>query len=153
MKVAAFYRFLDLDSPESFRDELLTRCKEKGLLGTILVAGEGINGTLAGSEAAIRDILEFIAASLDLDTPIDARWSDAGEAPFRRMRVKVKREIVTLGRPDILPHRKTGQHVPPAEWNALIDDPDVLVIDTRNHYEVEVGYFSARARPRHRQLP
>ena len=125
MKVAAFYRFLDLDNPQAFRDRLLARCRAGGLLGTILVAGEGINGTLAGSESAIGDVLEFIARSLGLDTPIDARWSDASAAPFRRMRVKVKQEIVTLGRPDILPHRKTGQHVPPAEWNALIDDPDV----------------------------
>jgi UPF0176 protein len=141
MKVAAFYRFLDLDDPETFRDRLLARCQEAGLLGTILVAGEGVNGTLAGSEEAIVAVLDFIAASLSLESPIDARWSDAGEAPFRRMRVKVKREIVTLGRPDILPQHGTGQHVPAAEWNALIDDPEVLVVDTRNHYEVEVGTF------------
>ncbi len=141
MKVAAFYRFLDLDDPEGFRDQLLARCRESGLLGTILVAAEGINGTLAGEESAISGVLDFIATSLALDPPIDARWSDASEAPFRRMRVKVKQEIVTLGRPDILPQHKTGQHVPAAEWNALIDDPDVLVIDTRNHYEVEVGTF------------
>ena len=141
MKVAAFYRFLDLDDPETFRDRLLARCQEAGLLGTILVAGEGVNGTLAGSEEAIVAVFDFIAASLSLESPIDARWSDAGEAPFRRMRVKVKREIVTLGRPDILPQRGTGQHVPATEWNALIDDPEVLVVDTRNHYEVEVGTF------------
>ena len=141
MKVAAFYRFLDLDDPESFRELLLARCKAAGLLGTILVADEGVNGTLAGAESGIRDVLDFIASTLALESPIDARWSDASEAPFRRMRVKLKREIVTLGRPDILPHRKTGQHVAPDEWNALIENPDVLVIDTRNHYEVEVGSF------------
>ncbi len=141
MKVAAFYRFLDIEDPDTFRGELLARCRDAGLLGTVLVASEGINGTLAGTEAAIAGVLDFIAAALALETPIDARWTDASEAPFRRMRVKVKQEIVTLGRPDILPHYKTGRHVPPAEWNALIDDPDVLVIDTRNHYEVEVGTF------------
>ena len=147
MKVAAFYRFLDLAEPEVFRDELLARCREASLLGTVLVATEGINGTLAGSEEAIREVFTFIEGTLGLDEPIDARWTDAGEAPFRRMRVKVKKEIVTLGRPDILPHRKTGKHVPPEEWNALLDDPDVLVIDTRNHYEVEVGSFPRAVDP------
>jgi UPF0176 protein len=141
MRVAAFYRFLDIEDPAGFRDELLSRCEAGGLLGTVLVAKEGINGTLAGSEAGLAAVLAFIAQRLGLETPIDARWTDAAEAPFRRMRVKVKQEIVTLGRPDILPHRRTGTHVPPGEWNELIENPDVLVIDTRNHYEVEVGSF------------
>lgn len=141
MKVVAFYRFLDLDDPEHFRDALLPRCRDALLLGTVLVAHEGINGTLAGNEENIRQVFAYIESELGLDVPIDARWTDAGEAPFRRMRVKVKKEIVTLGRPDILPHRKTGRHVSPDEWNRLLEDPDVLVIDTRNHYEVEVGSF------------
>ncbi len=141
MKVAAFYRFLDVADPETFRDELLERCESASLLGTVLVATEGVNGTLAGEEESILDVFSFIETRLGFDTPIDARWTDAGDAPFRRMRVKDKKEIVTLGRPDILPHRKTGKHVSPEEWNALIEDPEVLVIDTRNHYEVEVGTF------------
>ena len=141
MKVAAFYRFLDLADPESFRDALLAHCLDAGLLGTVLLAGEGINGTLAGEERDLKRALDFIQASLDLDSPIDARWTEASDAPFRRLRVKVKSEIVTLGRPDILPHKKTGTHVSPARWNTLLEDPDVVVIDTRNHYEVEVGSF------------
>jgi UPF0176 protein len=141
MKVAAFYRFLDLEDPQAFRDDLLPRCLDAGLLGTILLAREGINGTLSGGETSLRQVLGYIEEQLGLETPIDARWSEATEAPFRRMRVKVKPEIVTLGRPDILPHRKTGKHVSPTAWNALLEDPDVLVVDTRNHYEVEVGSF------------
>ena len=141
MKVAAFYRFLDLADVKAFRDELQAYCDDLDVLGTILVAGEGFNGTICGPEAAILEVFGWIARRLELETPIEARWSDADEAPFRRMRVRVKKEIVTLGRPDILPHRKTGTYVPPAEWNALIEKPDVLVIDTRNHYEVEVGTF------------
>ena len=141
MKVAAFYRFHDIPDPGAFRDELKSRADAASLLGTVLVATEGVNGTLAGDDAAIRDVLAFIETRLGLDEAIDARWTEAGEAPFRRMRVKTKKEIVTLGRPDILPHEKTGQHVSPEEWNALLDNPDVLVIDTRNHYEVEVGTF------------
>lgn len=141
MRVAAFYQFLDLDDPAQFRDAVLAECEREELLGTILVAGEGFNGTLAGSENGIRRVFGYIEKKLELDEPIDARWSDAAEAPFRRMRVKVKNEIVALGRPDILPHRGTGTHVPPEKWNELIEDPDVLVVDTRNHYEVEVGSF------------
>ncbi len=82
-----------------------------------------------------------------LSGELDARWTDVDEAPFRRLRVKVKKEIVTLGRPDILPHQRTGQHVPPAKWNELLQDPDVLVIDTRNHYEIEVGTFPGAIDP------
>ena len=141
MNVASFYRFLDLAGPQAFRDELQRCCDARGVLGTILVAAEGFNGTICGSEPAILEVFDWIRERLALETPIEARWTEADEAPFRRMRVRVKKEIVTLGRPDILPHRKTGTYVPPAAWNALIENPDVLVIDTRNHYEVEVGSF------------
>ena len=89
-------------------------------------------------EALLPVLLE---EQLGLEVPVEARWTDATEAPFRRMRVRAKKEIVTLGRPDIRPHECTGRYVPPEQWNALIEDPNVLVIDTRNHYEVEVGSF------------
>lgn len=141
MKVASFYRFLDLEDPVRFRDELQAFCRDWQLLGTILVAPEGLNGTVTGEEAGIRALFARIESLLGLDEPIEARWNDVSEPPFRRLRVRVKKEIVTLGRPDILPHRRTGTYVSGEEWNRLIDDPDVLVIDTRNHYEYEVGTF------------
>jgi len=141
MKVAAFYRFLDLDHIETFRNDLLAECKQRSLLGTILVAPEGFNGTLAGEEGAIVQVLEWIEKRLAIAEAIAARWTNAERAPFRRMRVPLKKEIVTLGRPDIRPHERVGSYVEPDDWNELIDDPDVLVIDTRNHYEVEVGTF------------
>jgi len=141
MKVASFYRFLDLSDPKSFCDALRALCSEQQLLGTILVAGEGFNGTIAGSEAAIKTVIAWIEAKLALDVPIDGRWTESADAPFRHMRVRIKKEIVTLGRPDILPHKQAGIHVAPDQWNALIEDPNVLVVDTRNHYEVEVGTF------------
>ena len=141
MKVASFYRFLDLPDVRAFRDDLQALCDEQGLLGTILVATEGFNGTIAGAETAILRVFDWIGHELGLSEPIEARWTDAEDAPFRRMRVRVKKEIVTLGRPDILPHKGTGKYVPPEQWNNLIEDPNVLVIDTRNHYEVEVGTF------------
>jgi len=141
MKVASFYRFLDLGDVETFREELQGICEQQEVLGTVLVAAEGFNGTIAGTEVAIFDVFGWIQQRLSLDEPVEARWTDSDEAPFRRMRVRAKKEIVTLGRPDILPHEGTGEYVPPERWNALIEDSNVLVIDTRNHYEVEVGTF------------
>ena len=147
MKVAAFYRFLGIADPQGLRDRLQALCTKQGLLGTILVAHEGFNGTLAGNDAAIEAVFSWLQSELALAGPIEARRAEASEAPFRRMRVRVKNEIVTLGRPDILPHERTGTHVSPGDWNALIEDPDVLVIDTRNHYEVEVGTFPRAVDP------
>ena len=141
MKVASFYRFLDLADPEALRADLQEFCEQQGLLGTILVAAEGINGSLTGEEEGIQAVSAWLQQRLALAQPIEARWNDVSEAPFRRMRVRLKKEIVTLGRPDILPHRKTGTYVSGERWNELIEDPNVLVIDTRNHYEYEVGTF------------
>ncbi len=141
MKVASFYRFVDVASPRELRGALRARCADADLLGTILVAAEGVNGTLAGSEAGIRDVLEFLGNTIGGGAALDARWTEAESAPFRRLRVKVKNEIVTLGRPDIRPQRRTGEHVDIDRWHALLDDPQTLVIDTRNHYEIEVGTF------------
>jgi UPF0176 protein len=147
MKVVSFYRFLDLDDVESFRSALQSLCDEQRLLGTILIAGEGFNGTLAGDQLAIETVFSWMQRTLQLPGPVDGRWTDAAEAPFLRMRVRAKNEIVTLGRPDIRPHRKTGIHVAPQHWNALIADPNVLLIDTRNHYEIEVGTFPGAMDP------
>jgi UPF0176 protein len=141
MKVSSFYRFTDVTDPGALKAELVPLCDSVGLMGTILVAPEGVNGTLAGRAAAIRSVFDWLQDKLGLDTPIEGRWTDAGEAPFRRMRIRVKKEIVSLGRPDIRPDRKTGIHVGVDEWNALISDPETLVIDTRNSYEYEVGTF------------
>ena len=148
MKVASFYRFLDLDDPNAFRDELQVLCERHGLLGTILVANEGINGSISGNEADVRTIFAWIEDRLGVEQRIEARWNDVAEAPFRRMRVRLKKEIVTLGRPDIRPHRQTGTYLSATEWNRLIEDPDVLVIDTRNHYEFEVGTFPRAIDPK-----
>jgi len=141
LKVVSFYRFLDLEDPQKLGSSLQSLCDEKGLLGTILLAEEGVNGTLAGSREAVEAVFAWLSDTLALEEPIEARWTEAAEAPFRRMRVRSKREIVTLGRPDIRPQRSTGRHVSPDEWNAIIENPETLVIDTRNHYEIEVGTF------------
>lgn len=147
MKVVSLYRFLDLQDPGTFRDELKALCDKEQLRGTVLVATEGFNGTLAGSDTSILRVMNWIRERLEIHDDLDARWTDADEAPFRKMRVKVKKEIVTLGRPDLLPHRRTGEHVDARRWNELIKDPDVIVVDTRNHYEIEVGTFPGALDP------
>ena len=126
MKVVSFYRFIDVVDTETMRNELQVLCEERGLLGTILVADEGVNGTLAGSTEAIQAVFDFLRNKLALSDAIVGRWTEAGEAPFRRIRVKIKNEIVTLGRADIKPHKSTGKHVSPEEWNRLIADPKTL---------------------------
>jgi UPF0176 protein len=141
LKVVSFYRFVDLEDPQGLGSSLQSLCDEKGLLGTILLAEEGVNGTLAGSREAVEAVLAWLSDTLALEEPIEARWTEAAAAPFRRMRVRSKKEIVTLGRPDIRPQRSTGRHVSPDEWNEIIENPETLVIDTRNHYEIEVGTF------------
>ncbi len=141
MKVVSFYRFVDLEDPQGLGSSLQSLCDEKGLLGTILLAEEGVNGALAGSREAVEAVLAWLSDTLALEEPIETRWTEAAAAPFRRMRVRAKKEIVTLGRPDIRPQRSTGRHVSPDEWNEIIENPETLVIDTRNHYEIEVGTF------------
>jgi len=141
MKIVSFYRFVKVEYPELLGTKLLALCEKQELLGTILVAAEGVNGTLAGRESALRSVFDWLQNELALASPIDGRWNDADEAPFHRMRVRRKKEIVALGRPDILPDQDNDTHVGPQEWNDLIANPQTLIIDTRNHYEVEVGTF------------
>jgi UPF0176 protein len=147
MKVASFYRFLDLADAAAFREALLDTCRQHQLLGTVLVASEGVNGTLAGAEAGIRSVLAWMGERLGLSASLDAHWTEADEAPFRKLRVRLKKEIVTLGRPDLKPHERVGTYVAPEDWNALIEDPTVLLIDTRNRYEIEVGTFPGAIDP------
>ncbi len=147
LNVTSFYRFVDVPDPPALAAELEPRCEREGLLGTILVAPEGVNGTLAGRAEAIQGILEGLRSALRLEAPIDARWTEAQEAPFRRLRVRLKPEIVALGRPDIRPQRGTGRHVAPRDWNRLLDDPATLVVDARNQYEIELGTFPRAVDP------
>lgn len=148
MNVVSFYRFVDVADPAALKKDLLPECEKVDLLGTILIAPEGVNGTLSGDAAAIRSVFAWLEERLGLDEPLDGHWTEADEAPFRRMRVRLKKEIVALGRPDIRPDRGTGQYVGIEEWNRLISDPETLVIDTRNHYEYEVGTFLNAIDPR-----
>ncbi|OYY89584.1 MAG: hypothetical protein B7Y45_11260 [Sphingomonas sp. 28-66-16] len=144
--VAALYRFARFEDPASLRPPLLAACDAAGVRGTLLLAREGINGTIAGSAAAIEAVLAPIRALPDC-AEIDVKFSTAAVMPFHRMKVRLKREIVTMGRPDVDPMRGVGHYVAPADWNALIEAPDTIVIDTRNDYEVRLGSFAGAIDP------
>ncbi len=143
--VAALYRFARFDDPAALRTPLLAACEAHAIKGTLLLAREGINGTIAGSAEAIRAVLGHIRALPDC-ADIEVKYSTADAMPFHRMKVRLKREIVTMGQPDIDP-LDVGHYVAPADWNALIDSPDTVVIDTRNAYEVKVGTFDGSIDP------
>ncbi len=153
--VAALYKFTGFPDPASLCDPLLAECKKVGARGTLLIAPEGINGTIAGSRAAIDQVLQAIRA-LPGCADIEHKESWADENPFFRMKVRLKKEIVTLGVDDVDPVNNVGTYVDPVDWNALISDPETILIDTRNDYEVEIGTFKGATNPEtgsFRELP
>ena len=149
--VAALYHFTRFDDPAALRQPLLDLCRTQGISGTLLLAGEGINGTIAGSRAGIDAVLSHLRA-LPGCARLVHKESHASEQPFNRMKVRLKREIVTMGQPDVNPSEGTGHYVAPADWNALIQSPDVAVIDTRNDYEVAIGTFDGAIDPQTRSF-
>jgi UPF0176 protein len=152
---AAFYLFFDFSDYESYQTQLLSECERHNIKGTILLASEGINGTISGERAGIEAVLEYIRSDARM-TKLTHKESLASNAPFHRMKVRLKKEIVTMGQPDVRPASSAGEYVKPENWNALISDPDVIVIDTRNNYEVALGTFQNAHNPNtnaFRELP
>jgi len=147
--VAALYQFTPLADVAGLRQQLARLCDAKGVKGTLLLAGEGINGTIAGSDRAIATVLDAIR-DLPGCADLSVKFSTSATIPFHRMKVRVKREIVTMGQPDIDPLASVGTYVAPQDWNALISAPGTIVIDTRNNYEVEVGSFAGAIDPQTR---
>ena len=143
---AAFYLFVELPDCAALQAPLLARCEALEIKGLILLAHEGINGTVAGAPENIAALLGFLRADPRLRN-LEHKESWSEKPPFRRMRVRVKREIVTLGVPGINPAKQAGIYVKPQHWNALISRPDVIVVDTRNTYEVELGTFQRAKNP------
>jgi UPF0176 protein len=143
--VVTFYKFVRLADCADWQPVLLEFCQAQTLRGTILLAQEGINGTVAGTPEALAALLAYLRADPRL-TDLTARTSEAEQIPFERMKVKLKREIVTLGVP-VDPTEQVGTYVEPQDWNDLISDPDVMVIDTRNQYEIEIGSFKGAQNP------
>lgn len=149
--VAALYHFTRLPDYRELRPVLLRLCREQGIKGTLLLAAEGINGTIAGSREGIDTVLDFLHAD-ERFVAMEHKESFVNAMPFYRMKVKLKNEIVTMGVPDTDPARITGTYLDAEQWNELIQDPDVLVIDTRNDYEVEVGRFQNALSPNTRSF-
>ncbi len=138
--VAAFYKFIPLEDYWTLRPPLLRCCHDNALHGTILLAAEGINGTVVGTEAGIRSLFTYLHQDPRL-TDLVYQRSYVASPPFHRLKVKLKKEIVTMGKADVAPAKRTGIAVEPADWNHLICADEVLVLDTRNHYEYAVGTF------------
>nr|WP_250809897.1 rhodanese-related sulfurtransferase [Neorhizobium tomejilense] len=144
--VAALYHFARFDRYEGFREPLQAFCDENGIKGTLLIAREGINGTVAGSDAAVSGLLAYLRAQPEF-ARLEHKESRASKMPFLRMKVRPKKEIVTMGVEDIDPKRIVGTYVEPKDWNALISDPETIVIDTRNDYETAIGIFKGAVDP------
>ena len=145
-QVAALYRFVRLEEYENLRGPLLAFCEARGIRGTLLLAEEGINGTIAGTAQAISEVLAYLKKD-DRLADLECKFSYNTDRPFLRMKVKLKKEIVTMGRPGIDPNQCVGRYASPEQWNTLVDDPECLVIDTRNDYEVEIGTFRGAVNP------
>ena len=145
--VAALYKFTQLDNFSALREPLLDYCMAQGIRGTLLLAKEGINGTIAGAPEGIHRVLSWLRADERING-FDVKFSHDDAMPFYRMKVKLKKEIVTMGIEGIDPNRLVGNYVEPADWNQLISDPDVTVLDTRNQYEVDIGSFAGAIDPK-----
>ncbi|MFD0917276.1 rhodanese-related sulfurtransferase [Pseudahrensia aquimaris] len=146
IKIAALYKFVTLAEPDAWRAPLAKLCNEHEIKGTLLLAHEGINGTVAGSHEAVDALLDWLRSHVEFGE-LDAKFSYSAEQPFLRMKVRLKKEIVTLGVEGVDPSRNAGTYVEPQDWNALIADPDVIVVDTRNDYEVGIGTFKGALNP------
>lgn len=144
---AAFYQFVELSDCEQFKEPLQSLCDAQQVKGLILLAPEGINSTIAGPEQGVHAVLAWLRSQPPFAT-LQHKESRSDKPPFRRMRVRIKREIVTMGVPGISPAKQAGRYVSAQDWNSLIADPDVVLIDTRNDYEVELGSFSGAINPR-----
>ena len=150
-KVAALYQFAALPDFQTLREPLRAFCAERGIRGSFLLAQEGINGTVAGTDDAIAALIDELQHGAGFNgrlNNLELKFSTAAEMPFSRMKVRLKKEIVTLGDPQNDPTRLVGTYVDVADWNALIADPEMLVIDTRNAFEVAIGTFTGAVDPK-----
>lgn len=145
--VCALYKFVTLENYEAMRQPLLDAMLENNIKGTLLLAAEGINGTISGPREGIDNLLAYLNADVRIN-PVSSKESLHDDAPFYRTKVKLKKEIVTLGVEGIDPLKTVGTYIKPQDWNALISDPDVTVIDTRNDYEIEIGTFKHAIDPK-----
>ncbi len=144
--VAALYRFAAVADPAALKSMLAAFCCARGIKGTLIVSGEGMNGTVAGQPDQIAELVAMLRALPGFEET-DVKFSDAAEMPFHRMKVRLKAEIVTMGVPGVDPVNQAGTYVDPSDWNALVAEPGTVVIDTRNDYEVALGTFRGAVDP------
>lgn len=144
--VAALYKFSSINDPESLHNEIRIRLKSLSISGTILVGEEGINGTISGTNSNIKKAIAFIQ-SIKGFASLDIKYSESPKNPFIRLKIKLKKEIVTIGDRSINPNKIVGDYVDPKNWNSLIDDKDTILIDTRNDYEYSIGTFKNAINP------
>lgn len=144
--IVAFYRFMDFEDYATYQSPLLDLCQEHAVKGTILLAKEGINATIAGSANGIERVLDYIREHLQL-ADLEVKLSFAAKNPFYRMKVRLKAEIIKMGNPEANPVQQVGKYVDAEDWNTLIKDPEVCLIDTRNDYEVRTGSFPNAVNP------
>ncbi|MGI9585815.1 MAG: rhodanese-related sulfurtransferase [Acidimicrobiia bacterium] len=144
--IAAFYRFTHIDDPSAVQGAIIGSAQRASVNGTVLIATEGINGTIGGSADGVEAVLETVRSESGA-VDLEVKYASAETDPFLRLKVRVKKEIVSLGVGEIDTEANTGVHVPADEWNDLISDPDVVVIDTRNAYEIAIGSFEGATDP------
>tara|TARA_B110000196_G_scaffold319105_1_gene336131 strand:- start:80 stop:1015 length:936 start_codon:yes stop_codon:yes gene_type:complete len=145
--VATLYKFFKVDDLVALQDQLYEICNKSNVMGTILIANEGVNGTISAKPREIEKTLISIQKD-DRFSEIEIKYSSTNKQPFHKMRVRLKKEIVTIGLPEINPNKTVGTYVKPEEWNDIISDPDVILIDTRNKFEIKIGSFKNALDPR-----
>lgn len=146
LSVVALYHFALIADVRAVRDPLFAFCEQRGVKGTLLLANEGVNGTIAGAHTALEDVVAYIRGWDGFDA-MEVKYSHAEVMPFGKLKVRLKREIVTMGVEGIDPRSDVGHYVEPSDWNALISDPETIVIDTRNDFEVQAGTFEGAINP------
>ena len=145
--VATLYKFFKVDDLVALQDQLYAICNKNNVMGTILIANEGVNGTISAKPREIEKTLISIQKD-DRFSEIEIKYSSTNKQPFHKMRVRLKKEIVTIGLPEINPNKTVGTYVKPEEWNDIISDPGVILIDTRNKFEIKIGSFKNALDPR-----
>ena len=145
--IASFYKFVPITNLDTLQNTLYSFCWDLGISGTILLADEGINGTIAGTKNSVKDLYQWFCDQPNLNG-LQLKYSEYIPVPFHRLKVRIKREIITIGQQGIDPTINTGNYVDPLDWNSLLKEDKTIVIDTRNHYEVEIGTFDKALNPR-----
>ena len=145
--VAAFYQFVSLNNIKYLQTELKKICQKHGIFGTILLAREGINGTVSGNQSSVNSLFKWFDRQPSFHK-IQVKYSNSNSLAFNRLKVRIKKEIVTMGERDIDPNNVVGTYIKPENWNDFINDPETLIIDTRNEYEIAIGTFKNSTNPK-----